>query len=77
MFFPGCPEGDVGADGIIVPAILALWQTAFTALRDGLVTDNLAPVLLHGGSGVVPLPMTITSLTVDSKVATQRRRLRR
>lgn len=77
MFVPGVVEGDIDAGGNLGAAQVADWQARMTAFRTAIIglssVDDL--VLLHSGEGEVPTP--ITSLNVSSKVATQRRRLRK
>lgn len=75
MFFPGVIDTDVDGAGIVVPAVAAgLLDDLGNAFAD-LVNDSLSPMLLHGDGATQPT--LITSLFVDPRVATQRRRLRR
>lgn len=76
MYIPGIVEGDVDAAGGINNTPRAAWQTAIDAMFTNLVglpsIDALA--LLHD---TAPFgPNDITSLEVQLKVATQRRRMR-
>jgi len=65
---------NIDAAGVIsgsdVTTIQSLWASAFTALA----TSDVVPVLLHSDGST---PDLITSITVKSLVATQRRRLHR
>lgn len=76
-YFPGIPEADVDGGGLIVSTERALWETDFQTFLDDIAAESLIPVLLHGDNSPVSTPTPITGVTVDSKVATQRRRLRR
>jgi hypothetical protein len=75
-FPPIIGEGQVNGAGTIDPTVLgarnviaANWLAAVVA-----VTGVQAMVILHTEAG--PLPRVVQSLVVDSRVATQRRRLR-
>lgn len=74
MFLPGVSEPIVDGSGVIagdylsdVNGNLGLWQ-------DSLETANLNPVLFHS-TETAPTPLT--SMSLDPKAATQRRRMRR
>jgi len=77
MFVPGLSESDVNNAGTVDSGALGAWQTSVDGLLSDLGTALLIPVLLHGVGSPLSTPSTITDFTVDSKVATQRRRLRR
>lgn len=77
MFLPGIREADVSDAGVISPTPLTDMQTAMTAFRSQLIADDLEPVLLHSAQSPIVAPSPIISFSVDSRVATQRRRLRR
>lgn len=68
-------EGAVDASGNISSSPLASLQTLWTNLFNGLATADLEPQLFHQGAGA-PAPTPVTSFTVDSLIATQRRRMR-
>jgi len=75
-YMVGCLyNGILGGAGLIDPGDLATRQTAVDALHGSLedVTGVSQLVLLHSSSDI---PSTITALSVQQKVATQRRRLR-
>lgn len=82
LYIPEVPEGSVDAVGTLVPADRAAWQARASALLANLTTAepgwNLPMVVLHRseGAGVEPPPTPVLNLVVESKVATQRRRLR-
>jgi hypothetical protein len=83
MYVPGVSEADSGATGMVLASAVTAWQTAFNNwFNDLTVTVGnrfYPPAVLHRseGIGVEPLPTLVTSFVVDSRVATQRRRLRR
>jgi hypothetical protein len=77
MFIPGLQESSVGADGNLDGGTVTALQGGVDDLLSDLGTALLIPVLLHGAASPLTTPSTITSFTVDGKVATQRRRLRR
>jgi len=74
MYVPGPVAAAVESDGRLTTTYQGQVQTAMNAFLADLST-NLAPmVLLHADPAATPT--TVTSLVVQSKVATQRRRLR-
>jgi hypothetical protein len=88
MYIPGIPEGVVDPDGTIISATLSLWQTAANAFYSSLATGLRPMYLLHrtrepgttkptDPGSPAPIPSLVTSLSAQSVVATQRRRLRR
>lgn len=72
-------SGDVSDAGVIDAGVVSSWQTKYTAILAAMVTANLPMYLLHGPDklGVTPVPTQVSSLSVDSMIGTQRRRLRR
>lgn len=76
MFIPGVAETSVGETGILAPALVTIANTAALALRTNLVAlstvDSLQ--LLHADAAVPPT--LITTLTAQTRIATQRRRMR-
>lgn len=76
MFIPGLTEPDVNSAGIIGSAYLAAMQAKLTALGAALVDASLVPVLLHADSVGDTTPHPLIGIQLQSKVATQRRRLR-
>lgn len=80
MYVPGIQESNVGTTGVIVSGLRDLWQTAADDFLTGLqaLTSVQDMVVLHNveGIGTEPPPSPVLSLTVDEKIATQRRRLR-
>lgn len=90
IYWPGVAESDVGEGGVVIAGTVTSMQTAWTAFFTDLGTRLVPMVLLHshgaytklvdGQASVVvvapKLPTTVTGVTFDSTVATQRRRLR-
>jgi hypothetical protein len=77
MFVPGLMESDVNNAGVLDSGTLGAWQGNVDSLLSELATALLIPVVLHSAASPLSTPSTITSLDVDTKVSTQRRRLRR
>lgn len=92
MYFPGVPETGVDDAGIISAAGVTAWNLALADFLGALSGNDLPMYLLHDPatiwtlvngqprrvpiSGPIPAPDVVSSLIVDPKVATQRRRLR-
>lgn len=82
MYLPGINEANVDHAGNINAGNVDFAQTAFDGwyefLTAGVGARLYPPVVLHRseGAGVEPAPTPITMFTVESKIATQRRRLR-
>jgi hypothetical protein len=74
MYLPGVVESTVGSDGAIDPTPLASLQLEVTGFGNVLTLGSLPMVLLHNDATA---PTPVTSLVVQGRVATQRRRLRR
>lgn len=76
MYVPGVSEEVVSATGVVTGSTVTAWNTAaaayLTALNGIAGVDHA--VLLHSQIG--DLPMEITTIVCDSRIATQRRRLR-
>lgn len=66
-------ESDVDAIGIIDGTTRSDWQTLMDSFLTALSTNDVPMVILHSEAGT---PAPVSSLTVGSIVATQRRRLR-
>lgn len=82
FYMPCVSESTVDAVGNVSTTAQTNIQTALddwmTALTDTIGSRLYPPVVLHRseGIGTEPPPTPITRFTIDSKVATQRRRLR-
>jgi hypothetical protein len=68
-------ESQTDAGGVLTTASLNAFETAVDAWLADLATRNVPMVLLH--NAVETLPTPVVGLTVDVRVATQRRRLRK
>lgn len=77
MYVPGVPETLVNSSGQLVAPYDTQLTDAFEAFRAQLLAADIEPVLLHGVSSPITIPTVITSFTASTRVATQRRRLRR
>jgi hypothetical protein len=73
MFVPvtSVGEGGISPTGQIESSIVAALQTAWTAMF-----TEMSFFLFHDEASPVLAPTAITSLLVDPKLATQRRRMR-
>lgn len=76
-FHPGCTEPDVSAAGVIATPRFNAMQDACNAFLSDLLAAQASAVLLHSVGSPISVPTTISQLRLDSRVATQRRRLRR
>lgn len=74
MFLPGVRESEIGSDGAVSSADVLAWNLALLDFQTLLDGNGTPMVILHSDS-LTPTP--VTSLTLDSTIATQRRRLRR
>lgn len=79
FYWPGVGEGDIGNAGVLTSAFIAGFPSKLTAFLGALDSADIPMVLLHSAASGIPItdPLTVTSLTLDPTVATQRRRLRR
>lgn len=73
MYIPGVPEASVNEGGFLESADLASLQINATQFLGALATAGYPMVLLH--TAVLP-PTPVTSLIVDTRIGTQRRRMR-
>jgi hypothetical protein len=80
MYMPAPAETVVGATGIITAASVTAMQTQMNTWLASIAADNAfeGMVILHSsGVSAVPTPTPVSQLVVDSRIATQRRRLRK
>lgn len=88
LYMPGVAEADVNENGDLVAARLTALQSAWQNFHAALQTATVPMYLAHshgtyvntkGQTITVPAitPSEVTSLSLDNRVATQRRRLRR
>lgn len=76
FFLPGIPEAGVSSAGVLDQAYVNDIQAAMDAFHESLADQLMPMLLLHSVEGSSDLPLAVTRLVVQSKVATQRRRLR-
>lgn len=74
MFFPPAHEAAVGANGALDSGYLNGSNTVLSAWGANLITAGMPVVLFHNDATA---PTAVTSLTMQTPVATQRRRQRR
>lgn len=77
MYLPSIPSTYVSNNGVVNSGWISSRNADLESFFDKLVADDVPPALLHSPDSPVAAPILITSLTLDSKVATQRRRIRR
>ena len=77
MFLPGVQEDQISAAGIIAPAVVAALQSDVETFFGDIAVSDLFAVLLHDEASPITTPTPVTSFTVQSTAATQRRRMRR
>lgn len=77
-YWPWVTETFVNPGGILTSAYVTGTQANFTAWFGDCAAAGVEPYILHGvdSMGAYDLPTPITSLTVEAKIATQRRRQR-
>jgi hypothetical protein len=77
LFFPPVKlnEGAVDQSGNMSGGSVTDYQTTWDGFVGNLGVSQLEPVLFHQGASP-PVPTPITSFTVQSVIATQRRRMR-
>jgi hypothetical protein len=75
MFIPGVHQDNANSDGTLAPGVVPAWNIRLDDWLTNLQAYAwcIEVVLLHGDGGE---PTIIQSLTMDQRVATQRRRLR-
>jgi len=77
-YLPGAPTNQVGYDGFVTEDYRDDVQAAVVLFMSKLEADDLGSVLLHAaGETATPAPSNITSTSVSTLAATQRRRLRK
>lgn len=79
FYIPGVDEDKVDPSGSITPAWVATVQGVVDDFYDAFGAATVLPVVLHERvpGPTQPAPTDITSFTLESTVATQRRRLRK
>lgn len=77
MFQPGMPETEIDQSGTMNETWRGALETEWNTFFSTLAIENVEAVVLHGDTSPISTPTPITSISVDVRVATQRRRLRR
>lgn len=75
LFMPGLPESAVDQSGVVDPANRAALTGVWEDFREAIAAADLPMVVLHSSGSVAPT--TVTALSCQGQVATQRRRNRR
>lgn len=92
MYFPGVSDTTFDDSGIMNGAAVTAWNTALAAFLTELDSRDIPMVLLHSPATIwqlqngqprrvptgdaVPAPYLVTTLTIDGRAGTQRRRQR-
>ena len=76
-YLPGVPEEQVSDDGTVDSTFRGNLETAWIDMWAAAAVAGAEPVVLHGVGSPISTPTPITGFAVDTKIATQRRRLRR
>lgn len=77
LYFPGVQEASVNGDGALITGYRNDWQTAVANFRTKLDTNDLPMVVFHRPGAPLTVPSIVSALSVQAKVATQRRRNRK
>jgi len=77
MYMPGLSDGNVLDNGVIGSGVVTSLQGHWDDFFDDLVAYPCPPALLHAPGSPTAAPILLTGFQVDSRIATQRRRLRR
>lgn len=77
FYIPCIRENLVAESGALDTGWLAARQPNLDDWLAGQIAADLPPVVLHGEDSPLTIPSPINALVLDSRVATQRRRLRR
>lgn len=77
MYLPGLAESEQGTGGTVSGATVTAIQGNFVDFDAALNALAVVPVLLRSADSPITVPQPITGWTVQSRVATQRRRNRK
>lgn len=77
MYLPGVNEDQIQANGVLTDDYRDDTQDAISSFLDALQDAFIAPVVNSKASETTYIPRTITAMSVQGVVATQRRRLRK
>lgn len=76
-YYPGVSEGNTTAGGSVAPAAVTSYQSAMDNFLLALETVDLIPVVFSTDPDPSGVARDVVAVTLQPKVATQRRRLRR
>lgn len=76
LYLPGVPENAVSSAGVLDNAFVVAHAGVWNALLTAMALGSYDGVVLHGAGSPISTPTPITTINLQSKVATQRRRLR-
>lgn len=78
LYMPGIAEANITSTGTMSGTPLTAMQTSWSTFLTGLLEEDIPMVLLHSeqDGGLTP-PYVVSSLLVESRIGTQRRRNRR
>jgi hypothetical protein len=77
FYLPGPVSSVLDGDGTLHSGFRSALQGSLDAFLDSMSDDDYVPVVLHGAGSPLTDPSPIVGLTLDARVATQRRRMRR
>lgn len=81
LYLPAVDESAVNDVGVVTGSVVTAWNTALAAWLAAIQAETtyLDMVLFHDSLGAFAAedPYVVTSLIIDTQIATQRRRLRR
>ena len=77
MYVPGAPAEKISEAGTLDTTWAPLMQGVLGDFYEDMGLAGFLPYLLHGVGSPLTSPTLITNFTLDTKVATQRRRLRK
>jgi len=77
MYWPGVPLQEADGGGVLQGSFVTPVNADLNSLYAAITGDDFTPVLLHGPDSPLSTPTPLLGFSCDSKIATQRRRLRR
>lgn len=76
LFFPALPKSVNDGTGSIAPSSVQVYQDYFDRWLDALADLGTPMILLHAKESTPGIPQSVMRLSVQGRLATQRRRLR-
>lgn len=77
LYIPGAVETGIDVDGSLTPAYQTTLQTVFANFRQELIDAGFPMVVFHRPGSPLTEPTPVTSMSVQDRPGTQRRRNRR